>query len=332
MKEILVKTHQDKLRLDVFLTGHIRKSRSQIKKDIENGLVLVNGEKAKVHQFLNQDDVIQVNQPAHNATQGVAGGKNIKTKQSLKEKILNIFNKADQPKIIQKQKDYLIIEKPAGLLVHPTNKNEDYTLINWLLKKFPELEKVGDPVSLLNENDQTFRPSIVHRLDRDVSGLMVIPRNQEMFDHLKSQFKLRKVYKGYIALVHGQLPKDEDIIDFEISRSSASGRMAAHPEGSGKGKRSATQYKVLQRFDKYTLIEARPLTGRTNQIRVHFFALGHPIAGDKLYCIKSFKEKFKLNRVFLHASKLQFEDKNKNTIEFDSALPEELKKIIDQLT
>ena len=181
------------------------------------------------------------------------------------------------------------------------------------------------------KEDQIFRPSIVHRIDRDVSGLMVIPRKQDTFDYLKSQFKLRKIYKGYTCLVHGELSKDEDIIDFEISRSTASGRMASHPEGSGKGKPSATQYKVLERFKNYTLVEAHPLTGRTNQIRVHFFALGHPIVGDELYTIKKIKKKIALNRVFLHAAKLSFLDSNDKVVKYESPLPEKLQKILDNL-
>jgi len=311
-------------RLDKFLTEKLDKSRSQIQKDIKAGFVLVNEKSAKVHQFLNAGDKIEIR---NSKFETQIEGKKIT---NLKTKIQSIFGKKEKLpkiKIIKKNDEYLIIEKPAGLLVHPTIKNEQNTLIHILIKKFPELAKVGDPIAL-EKDDQTFRPSIVHRLDRDVSGLMIIPRTQAMFDFLKSQFKQRKIHKKYLALVHGNLPKDQDIIDFEISRASSGGKMAAHPEGSGKGKPSATEYQVIQRFDKFTLVEARPLTGRTNQIRVHFYAIGHPIVGDKLYKLKNIKSKTNLNRIFLHSTKLAFTDKQGNEQKLESALPGELKNFL----
>ena len=162
---------------------------------------------------------------------------------------------------------------------------------------------------------------------------MIIPRTQDSFDYFKSQFKLRKINKRYIALVHGVVDHDEEIIDFEISRGTNSGRMAAHPEGSGKGKPSATQYKIIKRFLKYTLVEARPLTGRTNQIRVHFFAYGHPIVGDNLYksSIKSQKSNINLDRVFLHAQYLSFTDINGEEKSYESPLPENLDSLLAKI-
>ncbi|MBT4722145.1 RluA family pseudouridine synthase [Candidatus Falkowbacteria bacterium] len=322
-----------KLRLDKYLTEKIDKSRSQIKKDIEAGLVLINNKKAKVHQFLNEGDVIKIKAQNSKLETRILHDDSKKVK--IKTVIKNLFAKKEKMpeiKVIEKNDDYLIIEKPTGLLVHPTLKNEPNTLIDLLIKKFPELKKIGDSVAL-EKNDQIFRPSIVHRLDKDVSGLMIVPRNQDAFDYFKSQFKLRKIYKGYVTLVHGALEKNDDIIDFEISRGVNSGRMAAHPEGSGKGKPSATQFKVLKKFLKFTLVEARPLTGRTNQIRVHFFAYGHPIVGDVLYQskIKGQKSKIKLNRIFLHAQKLSFTDNNGEEKSFESPLPEKLETILSNL-
>jgi 23S rRNA pseudouridine1911/1915/1917 synthase len=317
-----------KLRLDKFLTEKIDKSRSQIKKDIEAGLVLVNNKKAKVHQFLNEKDVIKVKTQSSNLETRILSddSKTVKIKTVIK----NLFAKKEklpEIKVVEKNDDYLIIEKPAGLLVHPTLKNEPNTLIDLLIKKFPELKKIGDSVSI-ERNDQIFRPSIVHRLDKDVSGLMIIPRTQKAFDYFKSQFKLRKIYKGYVALVYEVIDKDEDIIDFEISRGVNTGRMVSHPEGSGKGKPSATQFYILKRFVNFTLVEARPLTGRTNQIRVHFFAYGHPIVGDELYKINS-KSRITLDRIFLHAKTLKFTDPSGEEKAFESELPEQLQECLN---
>ncbi len=305
-------------RLDKFLTEKIGQTRSQLQKLIKAGGVEINGKKAKVHQFLNEKDVVKTGVPIMTPEQTPAVAEHKSETSKLK------------PEIMEKNKNFLIVAKPAGMLVHPTAKGETNTLINLLIKKFPRLAKIGDAESIVRGNRE-FRPGIVHRLDRDVSGVMVIPRSQEMFDHLKRQFKLRRVHKIYIALVHGIPPAEKGIIDFEISRGKNSGRMAAHPEGSGKGKPSATEYEVLQNFGKFSLLKLRPLTGRTNQIRVHLFAFGHPIVGDKLYLQKSVKSSPELDRIFLHAETLEFEDLDGATKFYELPLPDELQNLLDQL-
>lgn len=317
MKYFIVEEKNQNERLDKFLAEKLPDTRSQIKKAILEERVLINYKPAKVHQFLNLKDKVTVKDFA-----GITKGKE---KQSLPQNL-----NTPTPKIIKETDDYIVLEKPSGLLVHATSKGEPDTLVNWLVKKYPEIEKIADPVSLL-KRDKTFRPGIVHRLDREVSGLMVIARNQNSFENLKDQFKNKSVIKEYTALVHGQLPDDSGTIDFEISRKSKGGKMAAHPYGSNKGRPAVTKYEVIKNFMHFTLVKIHLLTGRTNQIRVHFFALGNPVAGDTLYELKTKKPNVKIPRILLHASKLSFTDFKGDQQNFESSLPEEFSEVFDQL-
>jgi len=314
MKYFIVDEKHNKFRLDKFLVEKLNSTRSQIQKMITTEQVLVNNKKAKVHQFLNFKDKISINDQPTVSLNSPKTTAPIKTK---KTKSINYW-----VKVLKKTKDYLIIEKPAGLLVHATSKNEPETLVNWLVEKYPEVKKIADPEALL-KRDKIFRPGIVHRLDREVSGLMLIALNQAAYEYFKLQFQKRIVKKEYTALVYGHLPQPKDIIEFEIGRKSSGGKMAAHPKGSGLGKYALTEYTVLREFQKYTLVNVNIHTGRTNQIRVHFLALKHPIVGDNLYKLKQYKPKFKPARLLLHASKLNFTDRNNKEQEFESELPAE---------
>lgn len=344
MKFIVNEKHTNE-RLDVFLTEMTGQTRSQLKKTILAGLVLVNGKKATVHQFLRLDDNVEIKLEEQNRQ---SEAKNIKhdkhsPNRDFFHKIQEAFTKlfgsilttsrlsSDSPlvpKVIFKCDEYLVIEKPAGLLVHETESLTEHepTLIDWLIKNFPEVKKIADPRSLIKKN-APYRPGIVHRLDKDVSGLMLIARNQSAFDYYKQQFKLHQVKKLYTALVLGQLEKDSGAINFEISRSAQGGRMAAHPAGSGKGRPALTEYAVVEKFQKATLVEITLHTGRTNQIRVHFFALGHPIVGDQVYKIKNLALKTKISLPLLHATELSFTDQSGQERTFRSELP----NIFDQL-
>ncbi len=312
MKNFIVDEKYHKVRLDKFLVEKTKQTRSQIQKMITNEQILVNGKKAKVHQFLNIKDKVSLN-----SITPVSLKESKTPEKDTSTKKVNL-----KVKVLKKSKDYLIIEKPSGLLVHATSKNEPETLVNWLVAKYPEVKKIADPESLL-KRDKIFRPGIVHRLDREVSGLMLIALNQTAYEYYKKQFQDRIVKKEYTALVYGHLPQPQDLIEFEISRKSAGGKMAAHPKGSGLGKYAITEYTVLQEFQKYTLVSVNILTGRTNQIRVHFLALKHPIVGDNLYKLKQYKPKFKPTRVMLHASKLSFIDQKGEEQKFESELPNE---------
>jgi 23S rRNA pseudouridine1911/1915/1917 synthase len=198
-----------------------------------------------------------------------------------------------------------------------------------LIKKYPELKKVGDDPK---------RPGIVHRLDKEASGLLVIARTQKMFEHLKNQFKNRAIEKEYSVLVHGQISKDWDEIKFPIERSRTSDRMAALPatlrgQATMAGKNALTEFWVEKRFVNFTLLRVKIHTGRMHQIRVHMLSYNHPIVGDPLYFQKKRKDKWDriCGRLFLHCTHLAFLDLNNERQEFHSAIPAELKNFLPLL-
>jgi 23S rRNA pseudouridine1911/1915/1917 synthase len=242
------------------------------------------------------------------------------------------------PEIIFEDNDCLVINKPAGLAVHHGGNIEGETLTDLLVDRYPSIATVGDDPE---------RPGIVHRLDKDVSGLMVVAKNNDSFNNLKMQFQKREINKQYFALVHGKVEKDGDNICFPIKRAKDGYRMAAMPlnttdllvrrnpksrdkgniSGLFKAKEAITEFKVIKRFVNYTYLDVKIKTGRTHQIRVHFFAYGHPLVGDTLYFTKKTKvknDKINLGRVFLMASRLSFTtlagEKKDFTIKLDSKL------------
>lgn len=242
------------------------------------------------------------------------------------------------PEIIFEDENYLVINKPAGLTVHSGHGIEGVVLTDLLLARLPQIVNIGeDPI----------RPGIVHRLDKDVSGLMVIAKTESAFLSLKEQFQKRDINKEYLALVHGRLIKEEGEINFPIKRSREGHKMAALPLnidsllkrrlpkardegnilGMLKARKAITTFQVLKRFVNYTYISVKIKTGRTHQIRVHFFAYGHPLAGDNLYCTKKTKirnKKLGLDRVFLVANRLSFKDLEGNRKEFILSLPADM--------
>lgn len=224
-------------------------------------------------------------------------------------------------KIIFEDKDILVIDKPAGLTVHPVNKSQKNTLVNQILAYYPKIKNVGDDV---------LRPGIVHRLDKDTSGLIIVAKNQSAFEHLKRQFQERKVIKKYLALVMGQVKDEKGVITKAISLSGKD-----HKKRSvlldDKSKKAWTEYKVLKRFKEYTLLEVYPKTGRTHQIRVHLASIGHPIAGDKQYKFKRQTRPADLERQFLHAAYLKLALPDGKIREFKSELPQELERVLENL-
>lgn len=223
-------------------------------------------------------------------------------------------------KIVYEDNNFLVIDKPAGLEVAAEIKTDEPTLVLWLVKKYPGISKIGpDPA----------RPGIVHRLDKNASGLLLVAKTETAFENFSKQFKERTVKKEYTVLVHGELTQEEGVIEFPIARAK-SGRFAALPLSSEAGRPAVTEYEVIKRFKNFTLLLARIKTGRTHQIRVHFFALGYPVVGDKLYRPRKIKEAA-LPRLFLHASKISFIDLDGGKKEFRSDLPEELRDFLNNL-
>lgn len=249
-----------------------------------------------------------------------------------------------EPVIIFENNDYLVINKPAGLIVHGGTGITEPVLTDWLRTKYPEIENVGD---------DPIRPGIVHRLDKEASGLMIIAKTQKAFNYFKKQFQTRKIVKKYLTLVHGQISKDEDIIAFPIRRSKDGYKMAALPVSSetisdknkpnnrdrgtlraqDESKEAITEFCVLHRYINYTLLDIKIKTGRTHQIRVHLYAYGHPLVGDPLYWTKKTKvknEKIKLGRIFLVAYELSFKDLSGEKQKFIIDIPVDLKSFLEK--
>jgi len=204
-----------------------------------------------------------------------------------------------------------VIDKPAGLIVHPTPSHPSHTLVDSLLAYYPDLAGMGSP-----------RPGIVHRLDKNTSGLMVVAKNEAAQQDISVQIKARSVAKRYLVLVVGHLSPDRGIIEAPIGRHLRHRKRMAVVSG---GREARTQYRVIRYLDNYTLLEVAPETGRTHQIRVHLAAIGHPIVGDEVYGVRS---PF-LGRQFLHACSLGFKSPSTGEyVEFTSELPSDLTQVL----
>ncbi len=286
-------------RLDTALARRLGTSRAQAQRLIKAGRVFVNGATPKAHALL-------------------ATGAQI----AVAEEIINKADKQAPPKldIIFENSDVLVVNKPAGLLVHPTLASHEPTLMEAVLGYDAHIKGVGGDLH---------RSGIVHRLDREASGVMVVARNERAHSHLKDQFKQRLTDKHYTALVLGKVAEPYGTINFPIARSSTRSRMAARPL-SQAGKEAITHYEVIQRFTSSTLLDISIETGRTHQIRAHVFALGHPVAGDKLYLRRDLKP-LKIDRLFLHASKLGITLPNGERQTFVAPLPDELTQALTTL-
>jgi len=189
------------------------------------------------------------------------------------------------PKITTLYEDdnILAIYKPAGIMVHPDGRSEETTLIDWIVKNHPEMKGVGEPVTL-SDGTKLERPGIVHRLDRDTTGVLLLAKTREGFTHLKAQFQSREVKKVYRAFVYGDIKELRGVIDLPIGRSKSDFRKWTAQRGKkGEEREAVTIYTTLFRSPEVSYIEARPKTGRTHQIRVHMKAVHHPVVADALY-------------------------------------------------
>jgi len=280
-----------KKRLDVFLSENVEGlTRSQAKKRVEEGAFLVNNKSVSGHHFLKAGNII---------TQEDKADSQMPTAKCRSAEDRTISIAAKDLNIIEETKDWLVIYKPCGVLMHPDHGHPKGTLIDAVIEYAPGVAKIGeDPM----------RPGIMSRLDKDVSGLVVIAKTQDAFDDLKKQFADHSVKKEYVALVFGEVEDDEGDIRFRIGRSSTKARMAALPENSEDGQAAWTHYEVTERFKGATLLKLQILTGRTHQIRAHLMALQHPIVGDALYKPKSVTRKIASPRLCLQSVALEFND------------------------
>ena len=284
------------LRLDVFLASRVAGlTRSQAGKAADEGRVLVNDVPKKPAAILRPGDRVVLVRPEAQP----AG-----------------LEAQDIPlQILYRDEDLIVVDKPFGLVVHPGAGVRSGTLANALLHAFPEVLWVG-------EGD---RPGIVHRLDMETSGVMVVARSPRAYESLKEQFKDRRVKKVYRALVWGRMRRLEGLIDAPIGRHPRHGqRMSVKTR---RPRAAETRYTVLEEFPRTTLLEVRPLTGRTHQIRVHLAAAGHPLVGDTRYGRKKGGRRYP--RLFLHACRLAFaHPATGQPVEFSSPLPPELEAVL----
>ena len=227
-------------------------------------------------------------------------------------------------KIIYESSDYIVVDKPAGLLMHKVRikdgkQREEPTLADWVALRYPEIKQVGD--------DPETRPGIVHRIDKETSGVVVIAKTQEYFEYLKNLFSQKNMTKKYTALVYGRVENDKDVIKKPIGIKSGTVKRTVH--GGKMVKEAITNYEIMKRYDDYTLLAVYPQTGRTHQIRVHLASIGHPIVGDKLYGGKKEKKSLiELGGQFLHATELQFESAPGKLVIFTASLPQNLTNIL----
>jgi 23S rRNA pseudouridine1911/1915/1917 synthase len=283
-------------RLDRFVAaGCPGLSRTHAQELITAGLVTVNGRPAKSSLKLSTGDIVRVTVPA--------------------EPPLRLQPEAIPLNIVYEDSDVLVIEKAAGLTMHPAPGHTGHTLANALLHHLPALA----------EDAGSLRPGLVHRLDRDTSGLLVVAKNRVAQADLSEQFKSRAVKKTYLVLVKGRLSPESGVIEANIGRDPRHRQRMAVV---ARGREARTGYRVLRYLRDYSLLEIKPETGRTHQIRVHLAAIGHPVVGDATYGVKSPY----LDRQFLHASRLGFHLPGTGRyVEFESPLPEDLERALKEI-
>ncbi len=287
-------------RLDVFLAGNYPEfTRSQFQRFIDLGQVEVNGALKKSSVKLRAGDRVSVD---------------IEVPESP-----GILPEDIPLKIIYADVDVIVIDKPSGLIVHPGAGARRGTLVNALLHHFPEIQGLGGEE----------RPGIVHRLDKETSGVMVIARSRRAYEELQRQFKAREIKKAYLALVWGRLPGPEGRFDWPIGRDVKHGQRMSIKTRTPRI--AVTDYRILRESKLYSLMEVRPITGRTHQIRVHLSAAGHPLVGDRRYgASRSPKRAFP--RLFLHARQLSFcHPGTAGPVTFTSPLPDDLAAILKSI-
>jgi 23S rRNA pseudouridine1911/1915/1917 synthase len=288
-------------RLDKFLVGQFQEfSRSRIQGLITNGFVNVNGQAAKkAGQPIENGFEVTVRIPPPTPTDLIA-----------EDIPLDVLFEND---------DLLVINKPAGMVVHPAAGHASGTLVNAVLGYDPEIEGIGGEE----------RPGVVHRLDKETSGLIVLAKNERAHRWLQDQFRLRKVEKTYLALVDGKPPTPSGRVEAFIGRDPSHRKKMAIVSES-RGRESISEYTTVEAFHKHTLLEFHPHTGRTHQIRLHCAFLGCPIVGDEIYGRK--KSTIGINRHFLHAYRLKIIlPGEKEARIFEAPLPDDLTKVLDEM-
>lgn len=299
MKEYIVSQEEKGKRLDTYIPSvDTDITRASAQRLIEDGNILVNGKNAKVSYKIQENDKISVEIPEPKQIE-------------LKAQNIPI-------EIIYEDSDIIVVNKPKGMVVHPANGNPDGTLVNAIMAICKDsLSGIGGEI----------RPGIVHRIDKDTSGLLIVAKNDNAHVKMSEQIKNHEVKKTYIALVRGVFKENEATIDMPIGRSTSDRKKMAVNKN---GKNAITHIKVLKRFDKYTLLKVNIETGRTHQIRVHLSHIGYPIVGD--YTYSNGKNEFDVIGQCLHAQKLEFKHPiTQKDMCLEAELPQYFKDILDKL-
>ena len=289
----------ENVRLDAYIAQKCENlSRTMIQKLIEDGEILVNGQEKKISYKTKQGDVIEIHIP--------------------EAKEINLKAQDIPLDVVYEDDDIIVVNKPKGMVVHPANGNPDGTLVNAVMSLCKgSLSGIGGEI----------RPGIVHRLDKDTSGLIIIAKNDVAHINLSKQIKDRRVKKIYIALVKGNVSENEATVNMPIGRSTKDRKkMAVRKDG----KKAITHFKVLKRYGKYTLLELKIDTGRTHQIRVHMAEIGHPVVGDMIY--SNGKNEFGIEGQMLHAKSLDFQHPvTGKQIHLEAELPKYFEEILSKL-
>lgn len=289
----------ENMRLDAYISSKkTNLSRTNIQRLIEEGNVLVNGQKKKISYKVQIGDNIEINIPEAKET-------------SIKAENIPV-------EVVYEDDDIIVVNKPKGMVVHPANGNQDGTLVNAIMAMCKgSLSGIGGEI----------RPGIVHRLDKDTSGLLIVAKNDLAHINMSNQIKDRKVKKIYIALVKGNINENEATINMPIGRSTKDRKkMAVRKDG----KEAITHFKVLKRYKNYTLLEVKIDTGRTHQIRVHMAEIGHPVVGDMVY--SKGKNEFGVEGQMLHSKSLDFKHPiTGKEMHLEARLPEYFEKVLEKL-
>lgn len=284
------------VRLDKALADLTELSRSQANDEIKKGTVLVNGKAVKAKYAVKVGDVVTYEVP--------------------KEEVLEYTAENIPLDIIYEDDDVAVVNKPQGMVVHPSVGHTSGTLVNALMYHIKDLSSINGVI----------RPGIVHRIDKDTSGLLMIAKNDKAHNALAAELKDKKSLRKYVAIVHGNIPNDRGVIEAPIGRSEKDRKKQAV---TAKGKPAVTHFKVLERFGNYTLVELTLETGRTHQIRVHMAYIGHPVAGDPLY---GPRKTLKSDGQFLHAQTLGFTHPTTGeTLTFTAEAPAIFKETLENL-
>jgi len=300
MEEITLVSRERDVRIDAWLSGELEQySRSYVQKLINDGLVSVNNKAVKSNYKLKTDDVILVRVP--------------------EPEKLDVVPEKIQLSIVYEDEYIIVIDKPKGMVVHPAAGNYSGTLVNALV------EYCGDSLSNING---VIRPGIVHRIDKDTSGMLVVAKNNAAHEKLSEMLKSHDIKRIYAAVVEGIIREDSGKIDAPIGRHPVDRKKMS--VNTRNGRRAVTNFRVLERFKENTYVELRLETGRTHQIRVHMSYIGYPIVGDEVYGRRN--QKYDVAGQALHARKLEFlHPISGKAVEFESQLPEYFVKLLEEL-